>query len=99
MISHEILINENDNLCPICYDNIIIVYADCNHGYCNSCYNKINICAICRKSIIRKIINNNNNYSWFYIICNYICIFLYIIFIFMDLSIIFTMILLYTYKS
>ncbi len=38
--------------CPICYDVMSKpVKSICNHCYCESCYNRINICSICRSDL------------------------------------------------
>ena len=39
--------------CPICLENIqnVVIFTDCGHKYCKSCYDRIDTCAICRKSL------------------------------------------------
>ena len=34
--------------CPICYDNKSDIMTSCGHHYCNSCFDKLNECAICK---------------------------------------------------
>lgn len=54
--------------CPVCLENITdptkIVKTCCNHVYCQSCYDKINVCALCRRNLNKqhnRHIHQNNN--------------------------------------
>ena len=42
--------------CPICMEIIgdKLKITNCGHKYCENCYDKLDICAICRKQIYRK---------------------------------------------
>ena len=40
-------------LCPICLENPIKYYTECNHVYCIGCLCRIKKCAICRKYLLR----------------------------------------------
>lgn len=51
--------NENFETCPICYENDANCFTECNHGYCITCLQKINKCAICRKNLTHKQSHNN----------------------------------------
>ena len=38
--------------CPICYETMSKpIKTICNHCYCEGCYNKINICSLCRSDL------------------------------------------------
>jgi hypothetical protein len=65
------LYNDID-ICPICLDLIITHYTICNHGYCKICYNRINICAICRMVNCKK--KTCKDYIYKYIKCLFIII-------------------------
>ena len=53
---------ERETLCPICLNEQITDYTVCCHGYCSTCINMINICAICRTDLNQQInIENNLN--------------------------------------
>ena len=41
-------------LCPICIENIANCYTECNHSFCINCLCKIKKCAICRKPLLRE---------------------------------------------
>jgi hypothetical protein len=55
--------------CPICLESFnqnhpILVKSCCGHYYCQPCYDRINVCAMCRKNLNKhnKIIQHNNIY-------------------------------------
>lgn len=41
-------------LCPICIENIANCYTECNHSFCINCLCKIKKCAMCRKPLLRE---------------------------------------------
>ena len=45
--------------CNICYEDEANCSLNCDHKVCKSCYNEINLCPFCRRSILRldKILN------------------------------------------
>ena len=46
-----------DLTCPVCFDIIEkgnLKLTGCGHKYCKECYDKIDTCAICRRSINKK---------------------------------------------
>ena len=43
---------ENE-LCPICIENPVINFTECNHGFCISCLSRIKKCAMCRNPLQR----------------------------------------------
>jgi hypothetical protein len=40
-------------LCPICIENEVINFTECNHGFCITCLCRIKKCAICRNPLQR----------------------------------------------
>jgi hypothetical protein len=45
--------------CPICLENckhLVLVKTDCGHSFCQPCYDRITICALCRRDL-----NKNTN--------------------------------------
>jgi hypothetical protein len=40
-------------LCPICIENPVTHYTECNHGYCVGCLCRIKKCTMCRKPLQR----------------------------------------------
>lgn len=61
--------NENDDFCPICYDNVTDSFINCSHHYCITCLFKtinsknIPICAICRTNITSITPLNSHSYN------------------------------------
>ena len=56
--------------CPICLEsfdqnNPILVKSCCGHYYCQPCYDRINICAMCRKNLNKhnNVIHHNPNHN------------------------------------
>ncbi len=46
----------NDNNCPICYENKInSCCIPCGHTYCDKCIKNTNNCYICRRNVSRNI--------------------------------------------
>jgi hypothetical protein len=40
-------------LCPICIENPVINFTECNHGFCITCLCRIKKCAMCRNPLQR----------------------------------------------
>ena len=45
--------NELIELCPICIENPVTHYTECNHGYCIGCLCRITKCSMCRNPLQR----------------------------------------------
>jgi hypothetical protein len=61
------------NECPICYN--LLNYSNkavsiCNHCFCNDCYEKINICALCRGNLNKPRAKKQIIFSILYFIFN-----------------------------
>lgn len=64
-IINDIINNIDIFECPICYEKYSIehkITTKCNHIFCQSCYDKINICAMCRTDLAKNEIPQLNNY-------------------------------------
>ncbi len=48
--------NDDDILCPICYDNNAEYFTECNHKYCIDCLKRLKKCALCNKILQRSLL-------------------------------------------
>ena len=64
-ILNDIIENIDIFECPICYEKYSLdkkITTDCNHIFCQSCYDKIDICAMCRTNLNKDRLPPLDNY-------------------------------------
>lgn len=48
--------DNDDTLCPICYENNAEYFTECNHKYCIDCLKHLKKCALCNKILLRSLL-------------------------------------------
>ena len=48
-----------NQICDICFINVVLIKTDCSHVYCSPCYTRINIkfnyCSFCRRQFSQNV--------------------------------------------